>query len=104
MSVDGGAAFPREYQTGEVINVGPGSYVPQTGTAPGMSLRDYFAAHAPKPTDQWIADTMGERLPKGSHYVNALVSWAYFYADAMLAERRRKDKPCTDKVTPPPPG
>lgn len=53
----------------------------------GMSLRDWFAANAPEMPKQWHEDTKGERLPKGTHYVNALVSWGYFYADAMLAAR-----------------
>lgn len=44
----------------------------------GMLLRDYFAAHAPAPPEQWHG---GERK------VGDLVAWRWWYADAMLAVR-----------------
>ena len=68
----GGPAFPWGY-----AEVGGGS---------GMTLRDYFAAHAPAMTDTWWNDTKGD----GGHYAEAQASWAYFYADAMLKARTDK--------------
>lgn len=70
---DGGAAFPSPRGTrvtGEV-----------QFSEPGMSLRDYFAAHAPPAPDGW-----------GSSYdfsEDRCADWAYTYADAMLAERAK---------------
>lgn len=53
----------------------------------GMTLRDYFAAHAPdmpqddKPWGEWdVHFTPEDRFEK-------LVAWRYAYADAMLAAR-----------------
>ena len=48
----------------------------------GMTLRDYFAA-------QWMnayITNMGENAP-----ISYVTSTAYEYADAMLAERERKE-------------
>lgn len=49
----------------------------------GMTLRDYFAAHAPVPANMsWNnrANLLGEE-----------VEYRYKYADAMLAERAKKN-------------
>lgn len=52
---------------------------------PAVSLRDYFAAHAP-------AEFLGEEIPKTTAEcalmaIRARVKAAYAYADAMLAAR-----------------
>lgn len=65
MKPDGGPAFPR---------VTP----PLPADArfhPGMTLRDYFAAHAPCPPEHFGFPAMAD--------------WAYEYADAMLAKREK---------------
>lgn len=45
----------------------------------GMTLRDYFAAHAPNPPDTWKA--------KKDEYEN-IIEWRWAYADAMLEARK----------------
>lgn len=59
----------------------PGSEYGGTGTCFGMTLRDYFAAHAPDAPDDFGWNngeaTQCERLAR----------WSYHYADAMLAAR-----------------
>jgi len=71
---DGRSAFPREdYQ----IDSGRGQ--------PGMTLRDWFAGHAPEMTEQWFKDSAGD----GQHWLEAQAAWSYAYADAMIAERDR---------------
>lgn len=65
--------------------------------APGMSLRDYFAIHAPEPTKEQI-EQVGERErlanPHGDTYKPRRRGWTeiacslrYEWADAMLAAR-----------------
>ena len=68
---DGGPAFPRT-EVGTEGGCFPFS---------GMSLREYFAAHAPPPPSGWI----GDRKDKNEIY--AMLEWRWFYADAMLAAR-----------------
>lgn len=64
---DGGAAFPvknaAEWQSH------------------GMTLRAYFAAHAPAPPDWWI-----EGYPSSSldEHGKLIAEWNWAYADAML--------------------
>jgi len=68
---DGGPAFPHwDPQDG-----------PQGAVHNGMSLRDYFAAHAPAPFPDWNG---GERNTR------SIVKWRYYYADAMLKQRSAK--------------
>ena len=45
----------------------------------GMSVRDYFAAHAPTPPDTW--------RPGDIRSAAAIAEWAWQYADAMLKAR-----------------
>ena len=45
----------------------------------GMTLRDYFAAHAPEPYKEWRG---------GSRGLMDIVEWRWFYADAMLKVRQ----------------
>lgn len=57
----------------------------QQGAYEGMTLRDYFAAHAPE-RPAWF-----ERIcVGGSHYEDLMVCnarWRYHYADSMLRQR-----------------
>ena len=66
---DGGPAFPR---------------IPMSNEKPedckGMSLRDYFAGKA---LQGLLAGARSEKL-------SYLAEWAYNYADAMLAERKKR--------------
>jgi len=52
----------------------------------GMSLRDYFAAHAPE-CPKWFYEIKAD----GSEIAQqrTIACWAYSYADAMLIERDR---------------
>lgn len=68
---DGGPAFPSPW--GE-------------GAPPGMTLRDYFAIHAPTPPEHRINLQRKLKLLSETEIRAAL---AYEYADAMLAERRK---------------
>lgn len=73
---DGGPAFPGESYNGQVV---PGNT--------GMTLRDWFASNAPMMTEQWFQDSLAE---EGGHWLEAQSAWAYAYADAMLAEREKR--------------
>lgn len=66
---DGGPAFP-------------------TAMGEGMSLRDYFATHAPPPPDWWI-HSYADRANDLDSVANVIAQWNYAYADAMLRERER---------------
>lgn len=69
---NGGPAFPTtELDEGEVAYLH------------GMSLRDYFAAHAPGMADEWWQDSLGE----GQSWLEARADWNYAYADAMIKAR-----------------
>lgn len=46
----------------------------------GMSLRDYFAAHAPEPPEVWRGGDRGLR---------DIIEWRWYYADAMLKARQQ---------------
>lgn len=78
---NGGPAFPvpaGNFSGGE-------SWTP---TADGMSLRDYFAAHALIPDK-----VLGSALDTSASEFEALhklAKWAYLWADAMIAERDRQ--------------
>jgi hypothetical protein len=80
---DGGPAFPGEQ--GHT----PDGLWNQTWE-PGLSTRDYFAAHAPPMTNQWWEDTKAEYGGRSGSYAEALAAWNYFYADRMLAARTGK--------------
>lgn len=85
---DGGPAFPNP----------PGAFNPHTG--PGMSLRDYFAAHAPEMPDGWTGIVpLSERLSRADDMLYRLIEWRWFYADAMLAARL--NTPTAPTTTPP---
>jgi hypothetical protein len=76
---DGGPAFPNglvSYDNG---------WVP----SPGMTLRDYFAAHAMQMQSAWAmqAAMSGKRIPSEQELSKKSFCWA----DAMLAARERKE-------------
>ena len=47
----------------------------------GMTLRDYFAAHAPEPPALWHGGDRG---------LHDIIEWRWWYADAMLAARNEQ--------------
>ncbi len=61
----GGPAFPSHGSMGEVAHE-------------GMTLRDYFAAHAPEPPAAWRG---------GDKKLSDIIAWRWWYADAMLKAR-----------------
>lgn len=81
MSKDGGPAFPWQWIDRDSL----GKEVVRESHS-GMSLRDYFAAHAPAMTERWFLDTGGA----SRHWIEAQAAFSYEYADKMLAERERK--------------
>lgn len=71
---DGGPAFPRQLkQVDNPIDFERHELRAQSG----MSLRDYFAAHAPNPFDPM--------------QIEDHCAFRYRFADAMLAERAKKE-------------
>ena len=73
---DGGPVLPEVHKVKR-----PNSNKTRLQRVPGMRLRDYFAANAPTPPDDfgWASgetDTWHRRA-----------RWAFVYADAMLAAR-----------------
>jgi len=83
---DGGPAFPRDNYEGDINE--------------GMSLRDWFAAHAPAPSndDVQLAYQIGRNRnphneahkPKLRSRIEIMAGLAYRYADAMLAARKEQ--------------
>jgi len=69
----GGSAFPQNTK----IVLGAGQEIHQ-GFMGGMSLRDYFAAHAPNPPETWKAEK--------DEAANIIV-WRWAYADEMISAR-----------------
>lgn len=56
---------------------------------PGMSLRDYFAARAPKMNEVWAR----KNIPEGGHLdtdtaIALEFKWRFFWADGMLKARQ----------------
>lgn len=51
-----------------------------------LTLRDFFAAHAPTPHFAWVHS---QESSSGKTFCQVLAAHAYEYADAMLAERER---------------
>ncbi len=89
---DGGPAFPRG--VAGIDGAPVFSYDAVNGV--GMSLRDYFAAHAPALTDGQLASLVRhlvsqiDTLPLEQRIVSEVVKYAYLHADAMLAEREKQ--------------
>lgn len=59
----------------------------------GMSLRDYFAAHAPTMPKTAFLDLERGNESGAQWMAKRLARWAYAYADAMLAEREKREGP-----------
>ncbi len=76
MKHDGGPAFPVPSNTLQML--------PDKTLLSGMTLRDYFAAHAPQPPVTWRG---GEWMQSGTNALAAYIAWRWYYADTMLAER-----------------
>jgi len=66
---DGGPAFPVVFEHADA-----------GAEMLGMSLRDYFAAHAPIPLPVWTPPTYCTDVER-------LIAWRWFYADEMLKAR-----------------
>ena len=83
---DGGPAFPIE-RTG--LDQG-GRIVQQS---PGMSMRDYFMAHAPglpaRIHEQFMTATKRSGETDLQVYARVIAEWRGWYADAMLVERSK---------------
>lgn len=69
----GGQAFP-------CFERGSAGAGPLDLTDPGMTLRDYFAAHAPEPPDRWHG---------GDREVDDIIEWRWYYADRMMKARSK---------------
>jgi hypothetical protein len=88
MENDGGPAFPLVAE-----------YGPKLDSSAGMSLRDYFAIHAPEPDQEMIRTEQSiDRManPHNDSYKPQLrdsltikAQLRFRYADAMLAEREK---------------
>lgn len=76
MTNDGGPAFPV-----------PDSADPDGPWIEGISVADYFAAHA---TDGDVACALEELGRRNEHRANVRARARYLHADAMLAERARR--------------
>lgn len=91
MKPNGGPAFPgfgQIFTTDAQGRTGPQALWGMEGSA-GMTLRDYFAAHAPAMPEQWFKDSPRKKADPLWHWSEASAAWAYCYADAMLAEREK---------------
>lgn len=89
----GGPAFPSIEQTDE-WSENQGGYVPKFYTEGGMTLRDYFAAHAPITFDD-IRGIMGSSFDPSRDMdrlaiIAVLAHARAEYADAMIAARGAK--------------
>jgi len=84
MSKDnGGPAFP--IHPGAAMD---GQLVRETQ---GMTLRDYFAAHAPITLQDaiWAMQQIGETVKTGEELITFFAQLRLAYADAMLKEREK---------------
>jgi len=80
--------FPQENVSyrGEFDKNGAWNAIPVPGSnikVGGLSLRDYFASHAPPMTDIWWQYSKTD----GHHWLDAQADWNYAYADRMLEAR-----------------
>jgi hypothetical protein len=78
---NGGPAFP---VVTEQYDHGWEKEMPKA-VAPGMTLRDYFAAHAPHPYPEEWKQQYCARGYQGE--AKCMADWSYDYADAMLKAR-----------------
>lgn len=80
MSMDtGGPVFPIFNSEGFVSG-----YEATQGYGSGMTLRDYFAAHAPE-VPLWFYNIDGKQIADQHSYA----LWAYSYADEMIKQRQK---------------
>lgn len=59
-------------------------HVSALGKTQGMTLRDYFAAHAP-PAPKWWIDGYTKNATDLDTVAETIAQWNYVYADSMLA-------------------
>lgn len=78
---DGGPAFPSTHPL--IFDSDPRG--PSTLMCVGMSLRDYFAAHAPPIDENWFLQYC-KNIGVFSH-AKTTADWRFAYADAMLKAR-----------------
>lgn len=64
----GGPAFPTAADNGHSAN------------QDGMTLMDYFAAHAPQPPSDWRG---------GDQKLSDIIEWRWWYANQMLRARKQ---------------
>ena len=86
---DGGPAFPERRWK----NMGVTAEDWQAMNLPGMTLREYFAAHAPPmPDSLWGGEPELHDDAARAGYLAVVAMWNYEYADAMLAHREEKSE------------
>ena len=82
----GGQAFPLSYEGLKTFGNPTGRHA-----EPGMTLRDYFAAHAPitmhDARQVWDATSDNEVAPTGRELIYLLAHLRMEYANSMLAAR-----------------
>lgn len=102
---DGGPAFPlkrdpvaRTIGAETIAAGGIGGTKYEYQDQLGMSLRDYFAAHAPDAPSWWNADYLidwrnkhGESPVREGFNLAMLSAWRFAYADAMLEARNPRE-------------
>ena len=84
---DGGPAFPRA-----MGNMGDADTIARDQGAGGMTLRDFFAAHAPPmPLSIWGTTDLNLHTDADcAGYLAVIAMWRYLYADAMIEQRKEK--------------
>lgn len=83
---DGGPAFPVAEFDGQTFLVKTRDELKRLLS--GMTLRDYFAAHAPEPPQWWI-DGYKSALNDLNKYGQHIAQWNFVYADEMVKEREK---------------
>lgn len=68
---NGGPAFPVVHPPVEGVTAGGVEFY-------GLSIRDYFAAHAPAVPENWRSGDKG---------FDRAIDWRWYYADAMIEAR-----------------
>lgn len=82
----------------EINDGGPAFPTPLPSSQYGMSLRDWFAAHAPEATDHWVETWQKidrsrnpyneAHRPKLRSEIEIRAAYRWEYADAMIAARQ----------------
>jgi hypothetical protein len=82
---DGGPAFPHLRTECQRVN--------ETEMYEGITIRDYFAAHAPEPPSGWLGSSddpsanLVNVLSRPDNSIYKEIEWRWFWADQMLAAR-----------------